>query len=82
MDIKNRLLASIEIHGKCDISGILNLYPTFSKFTVLRNLFTLKNEGWIYIRKTRIENEERIKVPNVRRTKKTMYSQIPLDLPA
>ena len=51
--LKERLLSSIEIHGKSDIYGILILYPNERKFTILRNLFMLRNDGWLIIRKHR-----------------------------
>lgn len=74
-NLKERLLASVEVHGKCDIYGLLNLYPTESKRSILKVLFTLRNEGWIVISKTRMIDGIPSNNPNVRRTKKTMYTQ-------
>lgn len=53
-NLKARLLSSIELYGKCDIYGLLNLYPGFTKRQILRQLFTLRNEGWIKINKHRV----------------------------
>jgi len=74
--LKERLLSSIELHGKCDIHGLLNLYPGFSKFTILRNLFILRNEGWIKINKQRTIDGVKTDNPNVFRTQKQMYKQL------
>lgn len=75
MELKNRLLASIDIHGKVDIHGVLNLYPHERKFTILRNLLVLRNEGWIKVRKHRTIDGVKTDNPNVFRTNKQLYSQ-------
>lgn len=75
MELKNRLLVSIEVHRKMDICGVFTLYPHERKFTILRNLFVLRNEGWIKVRKTRIIDGVRTDNPNVFRTNKQLYSQ-------
>lgn len=72
--LKERLLSSIEIHGKSDIYGILNLYPNERKFTVLRNLFMLQNEGWIKVNKFRVIDGVKSNNPNVSRTQKKHYA--------
>lgn len=79
-NLKNRLLSSIEYHGKCDIHGLLNLYPRHAKFTVIRVLFILQSEGWIIIRKYRVINGVKTTNPNVRRTSKQMYTHQTLNL--
>lgn len=78
-NLKKRLLSSIELHGKCDIHGLLQIYPEFNLFTILRNLFILQNEGWIKVRKTRTIDGITTKNPNVARTNKQMYSQTHFD---
>lgn len=74
-NLKSRLLSSIELHGKFDIYGLLNLYPGFTKRQVLRELYNLKNEGWIKINKRRVIDGVSTDNPNVSRTKKQMYTQ-------
>ncbi len=73
--LKERLLSSIEIHDKCDIYGILNLYPNERKFTILRNLFILRNEGWVKINKFRVIDGVKSNNPNCSRTQKQLYTQ-------
>lgn len=74
--LKKRLLATIEVHGKSDISGIYNLYPHERRFSILRSLLILKNEGWIKIRKSRTVDGFDIPQVNVQRTKKQRYAQL------
>jgi len=74
--LKDRLLSSIEVHGKVDIAGLLQLYPNDKKFTIIRNLFVLQSEGWIFVRKFRTIDGVKTRNPNVRRTKKhTIFSR-------
>ena len=76
--LKKQLLASIEVHGKCDIYGLLNLYPHETKWRILRALFTLRNEGWIRINKTQVIDGDTYPRPNVKRTQKQMYRNLEL----
>lgn len=82
MQIENHtkiaLLSSIEVHGKCDISGVYNLFPHLKKITIMRHLVNLRNDGWLVIRKSRMEDGYRINRINVRRSKKRMYEQMKL----
>lgn len=75
MDLKKSLLSSIENHGKSDIAGIYNLYPHVRRFSILRNLFILQTEGWVIIRKTRTQDECLVRAPNVRRSRKKLFTQ-------
>jgi 16S rRNA G966 N2-methylase RsmD len=77
-ELKKMLLSSIENHGKLDISGLYQIYPHVKKFSVLRNLFLLKKEGWIVIKKTRMVGDVKVKNPNVRISRKQMYKQTKL----
>lgn len=74
-NLKSMLLSSVELHGKCDIYGLLNLYPMFTKRQIFRELFNLRNEGWIKINKHRVIDGVTTNNPNVSRTKKQMYTQ-------
>lgn len=74
-DLKKRLLASVEAHGKSDVTGIYNLYPHERKFSILRSLIELKHEGWVILRKTQMIDDMRYPRPNVRRSRKQYYSQ-------
>jgi hypothetical protein len=73
--LKERLLASIEYHGKSDITGVYALYPHEKPLHILRALFTLRNEGWLIIRKTQTIDGDLYPRPNVRRSKKQMFTQ-------
>lgn len=73
--LKDRLLSSIEVHGKMDICGVFSLYPNDRKFTILRNLFRLRNDGWIKVSKHRTIDGVKTDNPNVQRTRKQLYSQ-------
>lgn len=75
-NLKNRLLSSVEIHGKIDIYGVFILFPDFKKFTIYRLLFELQNEGWLKIRKTRSIGGIISPNPNVMRTEKQFYEQL------
>lgn len=77
-DLKTRLLASIEAHGKSDITGVYGLYPHEKKISILRALILLKLEGWVYLRKTQMIDGLRYDRPNVRRTRKQRYTQLNL----
>jgi len=76
--LKDRLLSSIELHGKTDIHGLMLMYPGFTWRQVYRQLFVLRNEGWIYISKNRTIDGVKTNNPNVRRTNKQMYTQLSL----
>ena len=76
--LKQRLLSSVENHGKCDIYGILKLYPRERKFTIIRNLFLLRNDGWVIISKYRVIDGVKTNNPNVRRSQKQMFKNLSL----
>jgi len=76
--LKERLLSSIELHGKTDIHGLMLMYPDFTWRQVYRQLFVLRNEGWIFISKNRTIDGIKTNNPNVRRTNKAMYTQLSL----
>jgi hypothetical protein len=78
MQLKEQLLASIENHGTCDLSGIYALYPHYRKTTILRALFQLQAEGWVRLKRFRTENYDKIEVLNVCRTRKKLYRQLEL----
>lgn len=77
-NLKERLLSSIELHGKMDIHGLMQMYPHFTWRQVYRQLFALRNDGWIFISKNRTIGGVKTNNPNVRRTNKQMYQQLPL----
>lgn len=77
-NLNKRLLSSIENHGKCDILGILKLFPEFKQFTILRGLFELRNDGWVKVNKFRTIEGVKTHNPNVYRTRKQLYSQTSL----
>ena len=74
-NLKNRLLASIEIHKFCEIEGLYKTFANEKKFSILRCLFMLQSEGWVRIRKKRVTQGFTVKRPNVARTNKTAYTQ-------
>ncbi len=78
-NLKKRLLSSVELHGKVDIYGLLSLYPSFTKRQIIRQLFVLRDEGWIKINKTRMIDGVVTKNPCVLRTKKQLYTQAHLN---
>lgn len=49
-DLTIRLLASIEQHGKTNVSGLYKLFPHESKFNIDQSIIELVNEGWIKFR--------------------------------
>lgn len=77
-DLKNRLLASIDYHKRIDIEGLYKAFAHEKKFSILRGLFILQNEGWVRIRKKRVLQGFTVKRPNVARTNKTTYTQTTL----
>lgn len=85
-ELANRLLASIENHGRSAVTGMYKLYPHEKKEDVLAALYELKNEGWVKITMKTIEAFEGAKhvkkkvEKNVSRTSKQMYSQPSLNL--
>lgn len=85
-DLANRLLASIENHGRSAVTGMYKLYPHETKEAILAALYELKEAGWVKITMKTIEAFEGSKhvkkkvEKNVSRTSKQYYSQPSLDL--
>jgi hypothetical protein len=75
MEIKKRILSSVDYHKKIVLSAMPKLYKHENKFSVYRALIELRNEGWIKINNSYTENGDVINMKCVLRRRKTMYEQ-------
>jgi hypothetical protein len=78
MELRDRLLSSVENHKKLRLDGLLKLYSHERKFSVIRNLLVLKKEKWIKINKSYVEDGSRVRMPCVYRGRRQLYTQPPL----
>lgn len=74
-DLKMRLLASVENHGKMNVDGVYKLYPHETKKNIDHALGELDAEGWVCLRQTQVVDGNKVFIPNVRRSRKQLYTQ-------
>jgi hypothetical protein len=74
-DLMKRLLASIESHGKSDVTGIYKLYPHESPQDIDAAIASLDAAGWVHYRKSQTIEGLRGMIPNVRRSSKQVYTE-------
>ncbi len=74
-ELKQRILASLEQHKKCELSGLIKIFAHESSISVIKNLYILQQEGWVKIRREITVGGEKKKINNVVRTNKKMYTQ-------
>jgi len=70
-----RLLASIENHGKSNMTGIYKLYPHETKRAIDNAIKELDVAGWIIYRETQTVEGFKKDIPSVRRSKKQYYNE-------
>jgi len=74
-DLSKRILSSIEAHGKCTIDGVYKLYPHETKKNIDDAIAELDSLGWIKYRLQMTVDGIKHDIPNVRRSRKQLYSQ-------
>lgn len=79
MELQKRILSSIEIHKKLTLNSIPQLFSHEKRFSIYRCLIALKNQKWIKINKSYVEDGYKINQKCVYRTKKDMYKQKKFD---
>lgn len=74
-EVQKAVLSSLEYHGKCDLRGFYDIFPHYDKTLIDSALTELQKMGWLKVRKSQVIDGTRYDIPNVQRTKKTLYTE-------